>query len=245
LGAVEGIRCMKIVVPMAGEGQRFKDAGYTVPKPFIPVEGVPMIEAVQKNLPFNDVEWIFLVREEHFKSCLFPATVKGRIIPVYEPTEGAACTVLLAKEHIDTDEELLIVNSDQLMEYRMENFNTLRVHGDADGIIWLFWATERKWSYAEVGELSCRVHRVAEKDPISCWATTGAYYWKRGKDFVNCAEHMITNDLRSHGEFYTCPVYNILIERGGKVLPFYVDEMWGLGTPEDLLNYSMMIRSPR
>ncbi|KKL04319.1 hypothetical protein LCGC14_2617280, partial [marine sediment metagenome] len=55
---------MKIVIPMAGEGSRFSEAGYTVPKPLIEVSGKPMIQKVVENLPF-DADFIFLVRQEH------------------------------------------------------------------------------------------------------------------------------------------------------------------------------------
>ena len=229
---------MNIIVPMAGEGKRFIDAEYEVPKPFIDVNGVSMIQAVYDNLPFEGANWFYMVRKEHTKK--YDEWIPpGRRIIVEGTTGGAACTVLLAKEHIDNDEELLIVNSDQLMDYNIDNFNTLRRCASVlDGMIFVFWATEHKWSFAKISDESGLITQVAEKNPISTWATTGVYYWKKGKQFVTCAENMIEHGRSVNGEFYICPVYNELINYGsGIVAPYYVTEMYGLGTPEDLERY--------
>ena len=153
-------------------------------------------------------------------------------------TEGAACTVLLAKDYINSGESLIIANSDQIMEYSPQNFTLLTelscsVHPD---FIWTFNATNPKWSFARTDDMG-RIVEVAEKNPISNIATCGVYYWDQGYAFVSCAEEMIRRDIRVNGEFYVCPVYNVCIERGRRVYPFYVDKMWGLGTPEDLEAY--------
>ena len=78
---------------------------------------------------------------------------------------------------------------------------------------------------------------VAEKDPISDDATVGFYYWKHGRDFIKYAKQMIAKNIRVNNEFYVCPVFNEAIEDGKKIKAYHVDEMWGLGTPEDLQAY--------
>src|SRR5574338_787686 len=104
---------MKIVVPMAGEGSRFSKAGYSLPKPLIDVEGKPMIQRVIANLPF-DAEFIFLVRREHLESytleSVLEESTRGRyqIVIVDRLTEGAACTVLLARDLINTSEPIML-----------------------------------------------------------------------------------------------------------------------------------------
>jgi len=119
---------MKILIPMAGEGSRFAKEGYTFPKPLIDVNGKPMIQAVVENLDF-DCEYIFLVRKEHIEKYEGMLDTLGRItndrfqyVVVDGLTEGAACTALLAEKYIDNDEDLLIANSDQFIEYEPENF---------------------------------------------------------------------------------------------------------------------------
>lgn len=232
---------MKIVIPMAGEGSRFSKAGYTFPKPLIDVEGKPMIQRVVENLSF-DADFIFLVRKEHLEKYQIERLLnlitneRCDIVVVDELTEGAACTVLLAKDYINNEEPLLLANSDQLMAYSPLNFRLLTQLTEDTDFIWTFEATNPKWSFAKLNS-NGRIIEVAEKKPISNTATCGIYYWAQGSAFVNCAEEMIRRDIRVNGEFYVCPVYNIGIERCRTIYPFFVDKMWGLGTPEDLDTY--------
>ena len=233
---------MKILIPMAGEGSRFAKEGYTFPKPLIDVEGKPMIQKVVENLSFP-AEFIFLVRKEHLHkyeglSVTLHRITGGRvtIVEVDGLTEGAACTALLAKEHINTDDDLLIANSDQVIDYRPENFITMKNLTTVDGIVFTFNAVHPKWSFAKVDSTGF-VTQVAEKVPISNVATCGIYWYRRGKDFVEAAESMIAKNIRVNNEFYIAPVYNEMIGSGKTVIPFFVQEMHGIGTPEDLNAY--------
>lgn len=231
---------MNILIPMAGEGSRFKKAGYTFPKPLIEVNGKPMIQMVVENLQFKDAKYIFLTRKEHLEDykglqSTLQEITKGNceIVEVDGLTEGAACTALLAKEFIDNDEELLIANSDQYIEWQPKNFEYLKNTNMFDGIVLCFNSSHPKWSFVRVDE-DGYVNEVAEKNPISDIATTGIYWWAKGSDFVYCAEKMIDRNIRVNNEFYIAPVYNELIKEDGELIPFYVQEMWGTGTPEDL-----------
>ena len=233
---------MKILIPMAGEGSRFTKEGYTFPKPLIDVNGKPMIQTVVENLDF-DADYIFLVRQEHLdkykglKGTLERITNgKCTIVPVDGLTEGAACTALLAKEFIDTDDDLLIANSDQFIQYESENFKMLKNMVDVDAIVFTFNAVHPKWSFVRVNSRGIAVE-VAEKNPISNIATCGIYWYRRGSDFVKYAEQMIEKDIRVNNEFYIAPIYNELMEDGKVLIPFYVHSMHGLGTPEDLREF--------
>jgi dTDP-glucose pyrophosphorylase len=230
---------MKILIPMAGEGSRFAKEGYTFPKPLIDVDGKPMIQKVVENLKFP-AEFIFLVRKEHLQKYEGLLTTllritggRFKIVEVDGLTEGAACTALLAKEHINNDDDLLIANSDQIIEYRPENFITMKNLTSVDGIVFTFNAVHPKWSFAKIDGAGF-VSEVAEKIPISNVATCGIYWYRRGKDFVEAAESMIAKNIRVNNEFYIAPVYNEMISTGKTVIPFYVQEMHGIGTPEDL-----------
>jgi dTDP-glucose pyrophosphorylase len=242
---------MNVLIPMAGEGSRFSQAGYTFPKPLIDVEGKPMIQHVVENVDVigNIDNYIFLVRQEHLDAyninSLLEKITNGRqtIIPVKEKTEGAACTALLAKEAIMSSpgheyEELLIVNSDQIIEYSPHNFRLI-IREDGirpNGVVFCFNATHPKWSFAEVDKYD-NIVRVAEKDPISDIATTGHYYFSEAENFFWAAETMIKKNIRTKGEFYIAPCYNELIQTRHDVVPFFINKMWGLGTPEDLELY--------
>ena len=230
---------MNVLIPMAGAGSRFQEAGYTFPKPLIEVRGKPMIQVVIENLNI-DATYIFVVQKEHrekykLDSMLNLIVKKCKIIEVDGLTEGAACTALLAKEHIDNNDPLFFANSDQFVEWNSTEFMYKMSETECDGGIVTFKATHPKWSFAKVNDEGL-VTEVAEKKPISDNATVGFYYWKKGSDFVKNAEEMIKKDIRVNNEFYVCPVFNQAIQNNLQIRSYEIDKMWGLGTPEDL-NY--------
>jgi len=227
---------LNILIPMAGAGKRFEQAGFTFPKPLIEVNGKPMIQVVVENLNI-DANYIFIVREEHYskynlKYLLNLITPKCKIVVIDQMTEGAACTTLLAEKHINNDKPLLIANSDQFIEWDSADFSYKMLESDMDGCILTFNATHPKWSYVKIE--NGFVAEVAEKKPISNIATCGVYYYRKGSDYVKYAGQMIEKDIRTNGEFYVCPVYNEFIEAGKKIKHYPVEKMTGLGTPEDL-----------
>ena len=231
---------MNVLIPMAGAGSRFQQAGYTFPKPLIDVEGKPMIQVVVDNLNI-DATFIYVVQKEHrdkynLDTLLNLITPDCKIVEVDGITEGAACTTLLAKQYIDNDEPLLMANSDQFVEWDSNEFMYKMIEQKVDGGILTFTATHPKWSFAKVDEYGY-VTEIAEKNPISDIATVGVYYWAKGSDYVKYAEQMISKNIRTNNEFYTCPTFNEAIGDGKKIKTFNIDKMWGLGTPEDLKYY--------
>lgn len=250
---------LNIVIPMAGRGSRFAKAGFKDPKPFIEVCGRRMIERVVENLtPYQPYRFIFLARREHECYIRKHMSFATNIVYVDEVTEGAACTVLLAKKFINNSDPLVIANSDQLVgwndgdrvcsaleygpKYWKESNNIQDMINDCldndyKAMIATFHANHSKWSYARTkGNL---VKEVAEKKVISNHATVGVYYYKYGHDFVEAAEQMIKKDIRVNGEFYVCPVFNEMIKSGISVGIYPVKAMHGLGTPEDLYEYEV------
>ena len=228
---------LNIVIPMAGEGSRFKEAGFSFPKPLIEINQKPMIQVVIESLGLKG-NYIFLVRKEHLdkynlKNFLNLLVPNCKIVLVDKLTEGAACTVLLTKKFIDNDKPLIISNSDQFIEWNSSKTMYNFVNKKADGGILTFNAIHPKWSYAKL-DSNENVVEVAEKKVISNNATVGVYYWRFGKDFVKYAEQMIKKNKRVNNEFYVCPVFNEAIKDKKKIKINNVESMWGLGTPEDL-----------
>lgn len=230
---------LNVLIPMAGAGSRFQQAGYTFPKPLIDVKGKPMIQTVVENLNV-EANFIFVVQKEHrekynLDTLLNLITPNCKVVEVNELTEGAACTTLLAKEYINNSYPLLIANSDQFVEWDSNEFMYKMVEQNVDAGILSFKSTHPKWSFAKVNEFGY-VTEVAEKKPISDIATVGIYYWAKGSDYVKYAEQMIYKNIRVNNEFYVCPAFNEAIKENKKIKTFNIEKMWGLGTPEDL-NY--------
>jgi HAD superfamily hydrolase (TIGR01509 family) len=231
---------LNVLIPMAGAGSRFEQAGYTFPKPLIEIRNKPMIQVVVDNLNIK-ANYIYIVQKKHrekynLDTLLNLLTPNCRIVEVDNLTEGAACTALLAKEFIDNDAPLFFANSDQFVEWDSNEFMYKMNETNADGGIVTFEATHPKWSFAKIDDKGL-VTEVAEKNPISNIATVGYYYWKHGSDFVKYAEQMIDKNIRVNNEFYVCPVFNEAVGDNKQIRTFNVDGMWGLGTPEDLKYY--------
>jgi UDP-N-acetylglucosamine diphosphorylase / glucose-1-phosphate thymidylyltransferase / UDP-N-acetylgalactosamine diphosphorylase / glucosamine-1-phosphate N-acetyltransferase / galactosamine-1-phosphate N-acetyltransferase len=243
---------LNIVIPMAGMGSRFASAGYTKPKPFIDVNGKPMIVRLIENLAYPGANFILIARQEHIDQeaeliKFIKDNYGAKFISIDKLTEGTACTVLFAHDFINNDNPLLIANSDQLVDVDISTFiddaNTRKLEGS----ILCFEDPELnpKWSFAKINSNSLVVE-VKEKEAISKYATVGIYYFRKGSFFVNSAIDMIVRNDRVNNEFYTCPVYNYLLKDSNKKVGIYVikrEAMHGLGTPEDLETYLLKVAS--
>jgi len=205
---------INIVIPMAGSGSRFVSAGYTKPKPFIDVDGVPMIVRVLENLAYHDARYILIARKDHLeKEFELVEEIKEKFnvvfIPIDKLTEGTACTVLYARKYINNNDQLLIANSDQIVDIDITEFVDDCKNRKLDGSILTFIDKDRdpKWSFAKLDENNL-VTQVKEKVAISEYATVGIYLYSKGQDFVSSAIDMIIENDRVNNEFYTCPIYN-------------------------------------
>ena len=235
---------LNIVIPMAGAGKRFTDAGYIFPKPLIEIDSKPMIQWVLDSLNLRG-RYIFLIQSEHQKKYNIKSVLKilqpnCEIIEIDGLTEGAACTVLLAKQLINNNNPLIIANSDQYIKWNSSKSMYEITSKKYDGAILTFDSIHPKWSYSK-SDRNGFVKEVAEKKVISKEATVGVYYWKHGKNFVRYAEQMIKKNKRVNNEFYVCPVYNEAISDNKKITSIRVQQMIGMGTPEDLRNFEKKI----
>ncbi len=235
---------LNIVIPMAGDGRRFAEAGFAMPKPLVPVHGMPMIELVVRNLaPRQPHRIVFICKQNHLREHGLAAVLAG-IAPgsvvrsLAETSQGAACTVLQAADLIDSADPLLIANCDQFVACDMSAF--VERLARYDGLIMTMRAQDPKWSFAACGPQGL-VTRVAEKEVISDTATVGVYGFTRGNAFCAAARRMIAAERRVRGEFYLAPVYNEMIAAGARVGTWSVGSvgagMDGLGTPEDLARF--------
>ncbi|MBL4900977.1 MAG: glycosyltransferase family 2 protein [Colwellia sp.] len=236
---------INIVIPMAGAGSRFTKAGYEKPKPFIDVNGKPMIVRVLENLAYPEARYILIARKEHMeKEAELVKQIEKEFnaifIPIDKLTEGTACTVLYARKYINNDEPLLIANSDQIVDMNISDFIDDCKKRKLDGSILTFIDEfkDPKWSFAKIDDNNL-VTQVKEKVVISEFATVGIYLYSKGKEFVNATIDMIIENERVNGEFYTCPTYNYAIEDNAKIGIYNIEytQMHGIGTPDDLNIY--------
>lgn len=244
-------RIINLVIPAAGKGSRFSDAGWKKPKPFIDVNGRSMLERVIENVKPINCNVNLIINSEHIsknEDAISKLRKNSNINFIHEVTEGTACTVLMSRSEIDNDNPLLIANSDQLVNFDVNKYIDDCFNRGLDGSILVFKDHEmnNKWSFAKLDNNKI-VEEVAEKKPISDLATVGIYLFSKGSDFVDSSIDMIVRNDRVNNEFYTCPVYNYMIKKGLKIGVYEIDfkDMHGLGTPEDLNIYLENIGAPK
>lgn len=233
---------------MVGLGKRFSDAGFTIPKPLIPVRGECIVQHAVNSLNI-DGNFIFIIRKSEHSSTLHDLLKKlkptCKVIEIAHLTEGSVNSILLAKEFINNDDPLITTNCDQRTDWNSSDFLNFCKESDADGVVVTYpydnivVNTVSPYSFIELDGNGV-AKRLEEKFSISNNALCGIHYWKRGKDFVSSAEELIKNNDRTNNEFYVAKTYNYLI-KSDKVIksyPLKKYEFHSLGTPEDVKKFN-------
>ena len=225
-----------LLIPMAGRGQRFIDAGYKVPKQFIHIGKKQLMEISLDCFELDDCNLIFVVRDDQITNFSIDKILKSKygenvkIVVTNGLTEGSVCSCLLASEYIDNETPLFIHTLD-IEFYPRLNPETL-CSSDSDGALLTFKSNSSNYSYALLGDDGC-VIKTAEKKVISDQACVGIYYFKTGEIFCSNAREMVDRDLRTRGEFYISPLYNLLIEKSMSIKTLPVEKMHIFGTPKE------------
>jgi len=239
---------MQILIPMAGNGKRFKDEGYKQQKPLIPVDNKPMIIRALSYLPKAN-DYFFICRQEcldeKVDQLIKKKYPKSKFICIDYLTEGQASSCLLAADHLDPEESLLIAACDNGMIYDEKKWEII-INQDYDMIVWSFRnnpTVERNpqmYGWLDVKNnvvKSVSVKKPISKDPINDHAIVGTFYFKKAQDFIKITKNMIKKNIRINNEFYVDSVVNEFIEQKKKVGVFEIEKYLCWGTPDDLKTY--------
>lgn len=262
---------MKIVVPMAGRGQRFAElagsvSDYALPKPMIRVMDKPMVrwavesykaflqlDCSEARKPVKLKDLIFVCLREHEEkfgiSDFLKTTFSRDVNTVFaeDVTRGPVETALLAEGFIDSRESLIVTDCDHHFDATplWEAINKDNRH-EYVGFLPLMKPedTEPIWSYVVLNS-SKEVIDICEKDvdlaKKRAFGVIGAYYFRRGRDFVSEARRMISeNDMVGEPhkeEFYMSRVYQRLINRGSFIKGAFIHKGYILGTPKQLKRF--------
>lgn len=240
---------MNILVPIAGPDESFLERGLGPTKNLTELARKPLVQHVHENLRVLGGRFRFVVRRDevarfHLDEILRLLEPNCVVVVTEGATAGAACTALLAVEHIDTDEPLVIANGDQILltdlTAAVEEFRRCGL----DGGILTFDAVHPRWSYVRLGRDGLVVE-AAEKRTISRHATAGFYYFRRGLDFVAAAKDMIRKDAHVNGGFYVCPAYNQMILNQARIgiRSIAVEAYYSLATPQGAQLYESYLRA--
>ena len=240
------------LITMAGRGKRFSEEGYLLPKPLIPINGVPMIWKVIDCLP-KAKKWIFIVRQEHIDEYNIDKVIKQRIpeaiITVDKDLLGGA-SIFCAEEHIPKNEEVFIAGCDMGFIYNKEKLEKLKKE-NYDCILWTFTKDKRitenpnSWGYTILEEDNLTIKDMSVKIPISenpfndhCVAAT---FWVRsGEILYSAIRKMMEKEIKTNNEYYLDNLPLSLKILGKKSCIFDVDLLIGWGTPEEFHEFEKL-----
>jgi len=231
---------------MAGLGSRFAKEGYTLPKPLLPIDGIPMVVHAANSLPFG-LETRLIALEEHLKAYPIEREVqkfldKVKILSIPKLTEGQAITVSFALKDLDPHCPIFIAACDNDMLYELEKLNSLTQDKSVDGIVFTFRGNPTSKNHPEmygwVKQVNNIVESVSVKAPISSNpiqdpAIVGAFYFRSVQMYEEILQELIKRNLRVNGEFYIDSMVGLGVEMGYKFLSFPIDYYICWGTPND------------
>ncbi len=228
---------INIVIPMAGQGKRFIEAGYQTPKPLLKLDDELIIKHIIDLMRVPQAQFIFIVRQDHCEGFqldkkLLEIEPNAKIVRINEVTQGSVCTVLLAKDLINNSTPMIIKDCDQIINWNPENFFEFVERNKADGAIVNIHTDRPNYSFSRLNSRG-QIIETAEKSVISNYGSVGIYYFAKGSDFVKYAQRMIDKNIRTNNEFYTSPVYNQFIQDFKTILHYPIAEIFQLGTPEE------------
>lgn len=219
---------INILIPLAGSNIFENDAEYLYPKPLIEVHGKTIIEHVVNN--FNEIkkpkQYIFILNDEDCKKYNLDYTIQllapnSKIIKLISTTKGVLCTALLAIEHINSNNPLIISNADQI--FRKSICSLIANFEKYDGGIVTFKSVHPRWAFVHLNENN-EVLETAEKKPLSKNAIAGLFYYKHGSDFIDSAMNVIRKDAHLDGKFYTSSTLNEMVLNNKKIFAYEIEK---------------------
>jgi NDP-sugar pyrophosphorylase family protein len=242
---------MQLVVPMAGLGSRFADAGYALPKPLIPVSGLPMVVRAVRDLPPCE-RVVFVVHPDHVREhridrALAAHLPNARIVVAPGLTAGQACSVRLASSALDPARPVLVAACDNTHLYDATRFARMTAAG-YDAIVWTYRGDARvlvrpqAHGWVEVAADGATVTRISCKTPLSAaplgdHAVTGCFWFRTAGVMQQAIDDLVASGERVNNEFYLDVAPNVLVRQGRRVGAFEVEKYIGWGTPHDLADY--------
>lgn len=242
------MRPLHIIMPMAGEGSRFKKAGWATPKPLIKLHDIELFRRAISSVIVEGVsmKYSFIVRQEHIDKYDIGKKIKevlpeANVFSVLSTTRGSVETCLLVRESIKKDDAILVMDCD--FEFRSKVYTdyvkdilSKPIENVDGGVLVSFNADNPRYSYAEVDQYM-KVRRTAEKEVISNHALCGAYFFSKADSFLYAADSLMNETNFSNREYYVSLLYNYLLKRGETVKLAEIDEYYSYGTPEELNKY--------
>jgi len=241
---------MQIIIPLAGQGNRYKRAGYTKIKPLIEVDGKPMIEHVINLFP-GENDFLFICAKNHLEETNLRETLEklkpgSSIVGISPHKLGPVHTALEAEEYIKDDEPVILNYCDFFAYWDYDDFKKTMKNLNPGGCITAYRGFHPHSLgpnlYAYMREKDNYMLEIREKgcftdDRMNEYASAGTYYFRSGSFLKHYFKKAKQEDLQTRGEYYASTPFNLLLEDGLDVYIYELENFLQWGTPEDLEEY--------
>ena len=245
---------MQLIIPMSGVGQRFKDKGYKLPKPLIPISGRPMIQHVVEMFPGVE-DLLFIVNKDHYEDSslnlekrLLEIAPKAQIAVIEPHKLGPAWAVQQASEYIALEAPVVVNYCDFACIWNFAAFRE-KLHSGIDGLIATYsgfhphMLRNTQYAYLKL-DPSGELMQIQEKlsftpTPMNEPASSGTYGFGSGQILLNAVNSQISNNDSYNDEFYSSLTYKSMINSGKVIKNFEIERFFQWGTPEDLVDFKL------
>jgi len=223
---------LQILMPIGPRDSYFPESDYYFPKPLVEIAGTPMIERVVRALQSLQPKpkFIFTTQDEDCRRFSLDSILQliceqqAAVIKLRHKTQGAVASCLLAIDAIDPEQELVIANSDQVIDIDLSVALQQFRQGGMDAGVLSLPNVHPRWSYIRLDDGGQQVIEAAEKRVISRNAIAGFYWFRRAGDFFDAANNLILDGITVDGKYYIAPCLNYLVLADKKIGHYRIDK---------------------
>lgn len=244
---------MQIIIPMSGYGERFRRAGYTIPKPLIEIEGKPIIAHVIDLFP-GENNFFFICNKDHLdnedyrmKEILKEFCPTGKVLGINPHKLGPVHAVQQIQDHLNEDEPVIVNYCDFTCYWDWNNFKDFVYHSRCHGAIPAYKGFHPhslgNTNYAYVLEEEGWIKDIQEKQPYTNnrmeeYASSGTYYFSSAAIMSNAFNDIVSKKMDLNGEYYVSLAYKSLISNNKDIAVYPLQHFMQWGTPEDVEEYN-------
>ena len=244
---------MQIIIPMSGFGERFRRAGYNLPKPLIEVEGKPIIAHVIDMFP-GETDFIFICNRNHLENpnykmreTLETLSPSSKIFSIEPHKLGPVYAVLKAEKIVNIDSPTIVNYCDFTCYWDWKHYKDFLLKSKSKGSIPAYKGFHPhslgKTNYAYIREKDDFVEDIQEKKPytdnkMNEYASSGTYFFESGKLMLKSFNYIVDNNINLNGEYYVSLAYKYLLKNNNKITIYPLQHFMQWGTPQDLEEYN-------
>lgn len=243
---------MQIIIPMSGFGERFRRAGYILPKPLIEIDRKPIIAHVIDMFPGED-DFLFICNNEHLEQAdyrmeevLRQYCPTGRIVGIAPHKLGPVHAVRQVEHLIDPGKATVVNYCDFTCYWDWHHFKRFVAASNCDGSIPAYKGfhphTLGTTNYAYMREQNGWVQDIQEKQPYTDnrmdeYASSGTYYFSSGQLMCDAFRATMEEGVNVNGEYYVSLSYKPLLRQKRAITVYPLQHFMQWGTPEDVAEY--------